>query len=157
MFEKVHKILTVLLVAVLVYDTGAFFYLSFTDYIYYSAIPTFIFLIITYTIYRVLLKNTVKNLSSEFIVLSGGDYKEATSALEKDIEKQKETAINNPSKMPEFLKKLIALYFLYKEKDKEKASFYASEIRTIINSDRYPQDEDAIKTKQLAEKVLNSK
>jgi hypothetical protein len=155
MYSRATRALIVALVALFMYDVGAYFYFSFEDYLILAAIPTFVVLFTAYFIFRIILRRTVRDVRT-FEVFISGESREAISRMEMEVERESAESMESPDKMPELLKKLIALYLYYRKNDQTRASRYASLIRGVVGSGKYPENEEARRLKELAEALLGS-
>jgi len=114
MYSRTTRALIVVLVALFIYDLGAYFYLSFEDYLMFAAIPTFVVLFTAYFMYRTILRRAVRDVRTLEVFISG-ESREAIPRLEMEVEREIAEPMESPDRMPELLKRLIALYLYYRK------------------------------------------
>ena len=151
-YDRLRVLVIILLVVLFVYDQAIFFYAGFNAFLYYAAVPTFIILGLILAFYI----PASRKMRKESIIVfeSSADSRAAVELLEAKVVQLRESAAKDPSRLPEFAKRLAALSAYYREIDRAKSKKYAEEALECINDPRYPEDSEALETKKEVRLII---
>ncbi len=151
-YERLRVLIVALLVALFVYDQVMFFYSGFNAFLYYAAVPTFIVLGVILAFYI----PASRRMRRESLIIfeSSTDNREAAELIEARVAQLRESATNDPSRLPELAKRLAALSAYYRETDRAKSKRYAEEVMRCINDPRYPENREALETKKAVRLIV---
>ena len=120
----------------------AFVLTSTYDFIRYGVFPAVLVIAALGIIYGVRGRGQSQRPSVRALV-DAPPGSDPASYLEGRLGQYREAASRDPSKMPQLAMRLLALSYLYRERDPERSRSYLEEALEVVESESYPADEEA--------------